>query len=734
MPNFLNRLYSKGRDALRRGTEAVVLRLLAPRKLDLGSILGEQVDRESLVRRMVGYVFVCVTINSEAAAVVPRRLYSTAKRERLRAFEVRPLARENVERLARRALGRAGQQLRAAIDRGNGVHEIVNGHPWLSLMREPNGILEWTNVIELTAMYGQLVGDAHWYIVRNALNIPTQIWPLPSHRMVLARRPDQPIAGWLFRDGATSMVFPEEAREGKAVRQLPTVNGKDLLIPPEDIVHFRRIVNPLNPYGEGLSAVWAGRLAIDLQTMMEEYQRSLIEADGTPTVYAKSKERRAQGWEAEWLEHWKEMRRIAGPGVPAVVGSDVDFQVVGLSPKDLAYERGMDAMVRELAAVLRVPMPLIDTRNVSYAGAQAAFYQHQKMTVQPMNAKIDAEINGSIIWPTFGPDLFVAADDSIPDDEEALWKHTQMGVSGGLISPNEGRQRLGFETIDAPSADKLWIQSGMRPLDQLVGAPVGQAGFTALGDSSATRAVDPADPFGPQSARELDRTTWRYIQEAVYRGVEAGAGVLAEAGSLNIPDVERPEIAEFLKGHRAMLSQKVWPRINDETRKAVSAIISNAMEEGATLEQTAQRINAVFDYATEYRSLQAARTETTRALNRGEELAYGTSGEVEKKQWAASADSCPECKALDGQTAAIGEAFKGGYMTPPDPHPNCTCAIKPVLTGRGTFHAAHKRQGEGESKIERQIANALRGVFQSQRAAVLEQLEKNNWFKEKHFA
>jgi len=36
---------------------------------------------------------------------------------------------------------------------------------------------------------------------------------------------------------------------------------------------------------------------------------------------------------------------------------------------------------------------------------------------------------------------------------------------------------------------------------------------------------------------------------------------------------------------------------------------------------------------------------------------------------------CPICAPLDGLTAGLEESFEGGFMRPPDPHPNCRCSV-----------------------------------------------------------
>jgi SPP1 gp7 family putative phage head morphogenesis protein len=74
-------------------------------------------------------------------------------------------------------------------------------------------------------------------------------------------------------------------------------------------------------------------------------------------------------------------------------------------------------------------------------------------------------------------------------------------------------------------------------------------------------------------------------------------------------------------------------------------------------------------------------TETATAYSMGSLLAYAQSGVVESVEWLATIDkqTCPDCRALDGETRALADAtFSDGTAHPPH-HPRCRCALAPIL-------------------------------------------------------
>ena len=84
------------------------------------------------------------------------------------------------------------------------------------------------------------------------------------------------------------------------------------------------------------------------------------------------------------------------------------------------------------------------------------------------------------------------------------------------------------------------------------------------------------------------------------------------------------------------------------------------------------------------RALTIAITETNRAVSLGAMKTYRQAG-LEKMEWAVS-DPCPECAQNNGQIVEIGGTFNSGAQQPPA-HPNCRCALLPVLPDYETNEA-----------------------------------------------
>jgi len=134
------------------------------------------------------------------------------------------------------------------------------------------------------------------------------------------------------------------------------------------------------------------------------------------------------------------------------------------------------------------------------------------------------------------------------------------------------------------------------------------------------------------------------------------------------------------------LAQKVR-RVAETTREEVRGVLARVDAEGLSYQQAARLLRGVVETTAEglevrpfdsaYRSFMIAVTEAAYAYSRGQVLAWEQSGEVDRMQWVAETNACPICKNLNGQVVVLGAPFENGLEVPA--HPNCRCALSPVL-------------------------------------------------------
>jgi hypothetical protein len=126
--------------------------------------------------------------------------------------------------------------------------------------------------------------------------------------------------------------------------------------------------------------------------------------------------------------------------------------------------------------------------------------------------------------------------------------------------------------------------------------------------------------------------------------------------------------------------------ITDTTRDLLRGDVAQAMEEGWSSQQLADKLEANYAFS-EARAEAVARTEIANADAEGNFIAYQESGVVEGSEsilGSEHGDQQDECDDnADAGVVPLGEPYPSGHLHAPY-HTNCICDNMPVLIGEGT--------------------------------------------------
>tara|TARA_R110000824_G_scaffold120818_1_gene276516 strand:- start:885 stop:1601 length:717 start_codon:yes stop_codon:yes gene_type:complete len=206
--------------------------------------------------------------------------------------------------------------------------------------------------------------------------------------------------------------------------------------------------------------------------------------------------------------------------------------------------------------------------------------------------------------------------------------------------------------------------------------------------------------------KELRSVSAPYVKQAIEQGVEFGSSQMVQstpragAGSGRIATVSQKQIHDIAQRQIVRLSSE----IGRYTRIRLRNMLGEGIERGETIPELANRVQEwAGDVGDEVRGTRAratmiARTETSRAVIEGQIESYESTGVVDRKEWLLSPHSCEFCKAIVRKSKKIslrnafmekgsvlqgvdGGTMKLDYSTIDGPplHPNCRCALKPVL-------------------------------------------------------
>jgi len=295
---------------------------------------------------------------------------------------------------------------------------------------ELSGLLEFANefealpdLIEQTATYLNLTGNAFWGIERDERDRVAELWCLRPDRVRIKPDRKRYIAGYVYE-----------------------VAGRRVTYDTRDMVHIK-YVSPADDY-YGMGPLRAAMHGIVLEYYGTTYNKAMLRHHGMPVAVLKTKEPFVPREEQDRIRRdWQRLH--GGPdkaGKIAILTNDVELTPIGLSPDELQWVQTRKMTREEIAAVFGVPPIMMGLyEGVNYATAQQQEKMFWSATVKPALEKIAAALNERLA-PQIDPGLRVRFDlsgvEPLQADKQKETERVLKLVQQRVITPNEARRLL----------------------------------------------------------------------------------------------------------------------------------------------------------------------------------------------------------------------------------------------------------------------------------------------------
>lgn len=436
---------------------SIVTRALSPRSYFGASVVPYEMSGhlggknqpwayESAVKAFVAWAYAASMLNANAMASVPLRLYTRSQPGREKLYQTRKLSRIEAKTLA----AFAGPQIsRKVIAYGYDVEEVTEPHPILTILESTNQNQNGYELKVLLAIDLQATGNAYLHpIVVNGM--PFEVHRMPSQWVRVKPSKEELVAGYVY--GKNSAI----ARE----------------FPASDVIHFR-LPNPGDMhYGKGwYEAAWT---ALGLAGSKREMDAAFFANMARP----------------DWL--------LSIPGLKATdhetLKTRVDELFGGTRKVGKVLTLNMEAkatplqwqttefgtptrVIEEIAAVSGVPVAMLLSNDPNRANSDSARLGWYRNTVRPYCTLLSEKLNEKWV-PLFGDqEAFLCHDLTSFEDEQQQAKRIIGYVAGGVLTPNEGRQEIGYPPHDDEMADDLNKPAGSS------GGAAAVAGDNAVGQN-----------------------------------------------------------------------------------------------------------------------------------------------------------------------------------------------------------------------------------------------------------
>jgi HK97 family phage portal protein len=636
------------------------------------------------------WAFVCIRTIAETAASVPLRFYRESGGER---------------------------------------KEITSGR-LVDLFSEVNPFMSYRDLIESTAAFLQIDGNAYW-ILEGGEN-PTEIFPVHPYRIKIVPDKKEFIGGYLYER-----------------------NGRRIGFIPEDVIHFKNFHAEDDYYG--LSPMKVARTTLTTDWFARRSNKELFKNTHRPGALLESD----QEMDKKVIRRLKKDWDLAHKGVAnwhrlVVLEGGLKYKDTILKPKDLEFLQLMNMNREEVCAIFRVPPAVVGIfRYANYANSREQMKVFWVNTILPLLRKCADKLNERFI-PFMEKGAFCEFDTSEIQELQADEKEVAETLGGlvdrGIFTINEVRHdyynkppvEWGNEPQPKPT---LSLPAGIGSLSLIdnrapgktkeAGDPPGfdpteeEKAIWLMFDKELTQEEQGLKPLivafmSQQKDRVLRKvesegedwlaTIKRKYKKKMKRGSQFKVGehelerifALLQENEL-FTDATRQYLLDMIQrvGKDTLISlgiganfimdeaAELWLRtkiqrfvrsVNETTRRQLASIITEALKQEYTIQEISQQIADHLDQTRDYRSDRIARTEVIGHHNFGVWKGMVESGVVLEKKWISTMDDRVRDTHAEahGQTKPLLEPFEVGgalLMFPGDSQEgfpeeviNCRCA------------------------------------------------------------
>jgi HK97 family phage portal protein len=605
----------------------------------------------------------------------------------------------------------AMQKLQLYLKRGDKTENITE-HVFNDLMTAVNPFMNNFELRELTEIYQLLCGNAYWYLVKNALGVPEEIWIVPGQYMKVVPDRNNFIKGYIYQ---SERVEP-------------------LAFDADEIVHFK-YPNPNNVF-YGMSPLLAAAYAVDADEYMNQYTVNAFKNFGMPAAVLSSDQIINESDSKRMREQWKQLYGGSQKaGKVAILSKGLKFEPIQMTAQEMAYISSKNINRDTILGIFRVPKSILGlVEDVNRANAEATEYIFNLHTIKPKLIRNAEKINEKImpLYKQGAGYLYVEYSDVVPANQELESKLMSARLTAGYSTINEEREANGQEPVE-------WGDVPIMPFNM---APLGSAPApttTTPPPETTEEAMKPKKEekyftkervwhiFKDRFEQETNKMTaiMKKLFIAQEKEVLKNLNKLGKSISDDIDSIlfevdewekefEDEMAPEFRKTYAAgvkhggeiaridfdfnMMNPKTlrWLKekthkfsfeTNDTTINQLKDELRAGLEAGESTIDLAKRVNKVFEFGSKYRSVRIARTEVADCENKGIFDMWNESGQVDKKEWlhgGGGDQPRPHHVAMSGEVRNMDEEFSNNLMWPGDQSEgpgevcNCTCTMLPV--------------------------------------------------------
>ncbi len=309
--------------------------------------------------------------------------------------------------------------------RVSGGKEEITSHPILDLLKSPNPMMTWKDLLEATLIYCELAGEDYWEITYNRMRLPQELWVIKPTRITInTSRDRKKITSYTFKIGSFKHKFPANK-----------------------ILHFKNFA-PTDDW-HGQSSIQAVVNAIVTEQAASEYQSGFFKRGATPTGYIEVERMPGKSELRRLRVDWKQrFTGINNSYRTPILPRGMKYMPIGPSNREMELLSLRKANVEEILSAFGVPPVKVGLLGFAkYASYELQDTMFHIDTVIPKLQKVEGLLNLQLL-PHYGDDSLFLEFDVDKYTQGDLRKTSEMfnrQIEHGVRTPNEVRLELGLK-------------------------------------------------------------------------------------------------------------------------------------------------------------------------------------------------------------------------------------------------------------------------------------------------
>jgi HK97 family phage portal protein len=306
-----------------------------------------------------------------------------------------------------------------------GVDEFleVEDHPLYQILGRPNPWNTKSEFLYQSVTHLDLTGDVFWYVARNGLKVPAEMWVLPVENVKIIPSESDFISRYEMKRGNKTIPFSTE-----------------------EIVHVKYPA-PNDPY-YGLGPLSAAQYASSIDNYQNRFQNGFYRNSAIPALSLQTDKTLTPASMAALREQWHSQYGGDNQGKTAVLDNGLKAVPIGVSPKDLDWLSTNRATRDQILGIFGVPATMLGlTEDSNRASALVTTGSFAINVVEPILKLMDEKLTIDLAQK-FDPNLIVKHDSTVPKDEEIQASTMEKRLNVGLTTRNEERKLLGYKPIE----------------------------------------------------------------------------------------------------------------------------------------------------------------------------------------------------------------------------------------------------------------------------------------------